>query len=149
MGEKRLFALRGATQCLNENPDISRRTLEMYDELLSRNNLSEEDIVSVIFSVTGDLDAKNPATALREEGRVQKAALFVTQEARFMDSLAHVIRVLIHCYLDAAHIPVNVYQNGAEILRKREKRKEKGEKREEGGYLDVLGNSMSFTLSEG
>ena len=69
MMEKRLSALRGAFQCENTDQDITRQVLETYDKLLSANNLREDNIVSVIFSVTGDLDAKNPASALRQEGR--------------------------------------------------------------------------------
>ena len=115
MGEKRLSALRGATRCLNSAEDIKKQVVETYDGLLSRNNLTGEDIVSAFFSVTGDLDAKNPATALREEGRAAETALFVNQEANFSGALPRVIRVLIHCYLDAA--PVHVYRNGAEVLR--------------------------------
>ena len=117
MGEKRLFALRAATQCLNESDDIARQTVKTYNELLAANNLVEEDIVSVIFSVTEDLDAKNPATALREDGKAPKTALFVTREAHFSGSLERVIRLLVHCYLDAAQLPIFVYRNGAEVLR--------------------------------
>ena len=115
MGEKRLFALRGATRCLNDSFDISKQVVELYDELLSRNGLGEEDIVSVIFSVTSDIDAKNPAAALREEGRAGNTALFVAQEACFPGSLDRVIRLLIHCYQEAS--PVHIYRNGAEVLR--------------------------------
>jgi len=117
MGEKRLFALRGATQCLNTGEDIQEHTVGLYDALLSENDLAEEDVVSVIFSVTADIDAKNPATALREKGRAGKTALFVTQEAHFPGSLDRVIRLLIHCYLDPSRSPIFVYRNGAEILR--------------------------------
>lgn len=117
MTEKRLYALRGATQCLNTAEDIAEQVTAMYDELLAGNDLTEEDIVSIIFSVTSDLDAKNPAAALRQKGRAAETALFVTQEACFHDSLERVIRALIHCYLDAAQVPVNVYRNGAEALR--------------------------------
>jgi len=117
MGEKRLFALRGATQCVNNPEDIQKQVLKMYDELLLNNNLTEKDLVSVIFSVTADLDAKNPASALRQGGRALSTALFVTQEAHFTGSLERVIRLLIHCYLDVSAIPVHVYRNGAEVLR--------------------------------
>ena len=117
MDEKRLFALRGAVQCLNDPADIQKQVLEMYNELLLRNKLAESDLVSVIFSVTSDLDAKNPATALRQGDRAADTALFVTQEAHFPGSLERVIRVLIHCYLKKEAIPVHVYKNGAEALR--------------------------------
>ena len=117
MDEKRLFALRGATQCLNSKEDIQKKTVTLYDELLSENNVSEEEIVSVFFSVTQDLDSLNPATALRKEGRAEKAALFVNQEAHFDGSLDRVVRLLIHCFMDSFRSPVHVYRNGAEVLR--------------------------------
>ena len=115
MGGKRLFAIRGATRCLNDSLDISKQVVELYDELLSRNGLGEEDVVSAIFSVTPDIDAKNPATALREEGRAADTPLFVVQEAHFPGSLDKVIRIIIHCYQEAP--PVHIYRNGAEVLR--------------------------------
>jgi len=117
MGDKRLFALRGATQCQNNPEDIQRQVLLMYEDLLLKNNLIEEDLVSLFFSVTADLDKKNPATALREKGMAQSLPLFTLQEAYFPGSLERVIRILIHCYLDKGSKPVHVYRNGAEVLR--------------------------------
>jgi chorismate mutase len=113
----RLFALRGACRCLNEEADIRKQVSALYDELLKRNKLDEAGLVSVIFSMTADLDALNAAAALRREGRAVEAALFVTQEAAVKGSLPRTIRVLIHCYLDENTVPVHVYRNGAEILR--------------------------------
>jgi chorismate mutase len=115
--EKRLFALRGATMCLNEEGDMRKQVTALYDELLRINRLTEEDLVSVMFSVTGDLDAFNPATALRREGRAAGTALFVTQEAKVSGGLERTVRVLIHCYLEEGSPPAYVYRNGAEILR--------------------------------
>jgi chorismate mutase len=116
-GERRLFALRGATQCKNEEADIIRQVSALYEELLSKNNLDEADIVSVFFSVTGDIDAKNPAAALRFSGRAADLALFALQEAAIRGGLERTIRILIHCYLPPAARPCHVYRNGAEILR--------------------------------
>ena len=73
------------------------------------------DIVSVIFSVTSDINAKNPASALRQNGRAANTALFAVQEAAFQGSLERVVRVMIHCYLQKPGI--HVYRNGAEVLR--------------------------------
>ena len=117
MGERRLFALRGAAQCLNSEEDIQKQVLKTYDELLLRNNLEEKEIVSVFFSVTGDLDVENPATALRKGGRALETALFVSQEAQFQGNFERILRILIHCYLDSSQTPVHVYRNGAELLR--------------------------------
>jgi len=125
MENERLFALRGATRCLNTAGDIQEHTVALYDDLLLKNGLAEADLVSVVFSVTDDLDAKNPASALRAEGRAKETALFVTQEANFSGSMERVIRVLIHCYLDPSRPPVHVYRNGAELLRPDRQQKEK------------------------
>lgn len=114
---KSLIALRGATCCRNDTDDIAAQVVALYDELLARNQLRERDIVSLIFSVTRDLDAINPAAALRHSGRAANLALFVVQEAETRDSLAQTMRVLIHCYMDNELTPCHIYQNGAEILR--------------------------------
>jgi chorismate mutase len=117
MNEKRLYALRGAVRCLNEAEDITVQVAAMYDELLAANSLAEEDIVSLIFSVTPDLDAMNPAAALRKSGRGGELALFCTREPLVKGGIERTIRALIHCYLGKGAVPRHVYRNGAEILR--------------------------------
>jgi chorismate mutase len=115
--EKRLFALRGATQCKNEAEDITEQAGRLYDELLAQNKVAEPDIVSILFSVTADLDALNPATALRRYGRAGEASLMVLQEAAAQGGLERTLRLMIHCYLDEAARVRHVYRNGAEVLR--------------------------------
>ncbi|MDR0450159.1 MAG: chorismate mutase [Treponema sp.] len=117
MDEKRLYALRGAAGCLNEAGDIGAQVTALYDELLAANGLAEEEIVSLVFSVTPDLDALNPAAALRKSGRGGELALFCTQEPVFNGSLKGIVRALIHAYLGKGAVPRHVYRNGAEILR--------------------------------
>jgi chorismate mutase len=114
---KRLFALRGATRCDNEAEDITEQVGRLYDELLALNRLAEPDIVSIIFSVTADLDALNPAAALRRYGRAGEASLFALQEAASRGSLERTVRVIIHCYLEEGAALRHVYRNGAEVLR--------------------------------
>jgi chorismate mutase len=117
IAEKRLFALRGATQCKNDPQDIVEQVATLYDDLLLQNKLEEPDLVSVLFSVTADLDAMNPASALRKSGRAGDAALFSLQESAAKGSLEKTIRVLIHCYMPCGAVPRYVYRNGAEVLR--------------------------------
>jgi chorismate mutase len=114
---KRLFALRGATRCKNEGGDITEQVGLLYDELLARNGLAEPDIVSIIFSVTADLDALNPAAALRAYGRAGEASLFALQEAAAQGGLERTVRVIIHCYMDESAHARHSYRNGAEVLR--------------------------------
>jgi chorismate mutase len=114
---KRLYALRGAVRCLNRADDIEVQVAALYDEILARNRLKEGDIVSLVFSVTPDLDARNPAAALRASGRGSDLALFCVQEAAAAGGLERVIRVLVHYYAEEGAVPCYVYRNGAEILR--------------------------------
>jgi len=114
---KRLYALRGAVQCENTVQDICDQIALMYDELLSHNKLNEDDIVSLFFSVTEDLYAINPCTALRKNGRGEQLALFSSREPEYKNSLERTVRVLIHCYLEEGSKPCHVYRNGAEVLR--------------------------------
>jgi chorismate mutase len=115
--EGKLSALRGATRCLNSADDIGAQVTALYDELLEKNHLEEANLVSLIFSVTRDLDALNPSAALRRAGRAADLALFTTQEAEVRGGLERVVRILLHCYLDEGVEPAHVYRHGAEILR--------------------------------
>ena len=112
-----MYALRGAIRCDNEAEDITRRVVELYDALVLSNRLTDEDIVSLIFSVTPDLDALNPAAALRRGGRASELALFSVAEPEVQGSLPGVIRILIHCYLPSDSKARHAYLNGAEVLR--------------------------------
>ena len=114
---KQLAALRGATRCRNEVEDMQVQVSALYDELLQKNHLQEKDLVSLIFSVTQDLNAENPAAVLRHLGRAPDAALFVAQEAAVQGGISGVIRVLIHAYLPERVGLYHVYRNGAEALR--------------------------------
>jgi chorismate mutase len=114
---KRLYALRGATQCQNTIADMCEQVAALYDELLSKNSLEEKDIVSLIFSVTADLYAVNPCTALRHTGRGGEVALFSAQEPEYSNSLEQTVRALVHCYLEEGTAVKYVYRNGAEVLR--------------------------------
>jgi len=117
MSEKLLYALRGATLCENTDEDIRLCVSALYDTLLEKNNLSEKDIVSIIFSQTRDLNAANPAAALRQTGRAGNLSLFAVQEVETANSLPSVIRAIVHCYMPDGSTPRHVYINGAEALR--------------------------------
>jgi chorismate mutase len=101
---------------------MEKQVAALYDALLLENKLEEADIVSVLFSLTGDLDAENPAAALRRSGRAADLALFCLQEAAVQGGLERTVRVLIHCYLKETAKPRHVYCNGAEVLRPDRKR---------------------------
>ena len=113
----RLYALRGATSVAeNDAEQILGATDELMREILSRNELAAEDLVSCIFTLTDDLDAEFPAVAARRMG-LSAVPLLCTREVPVPGSLPRVIRVLIHCYGDADHKPQHVYLGEAAALR--------------------------------
>jgi chorismate mutase len=114
---KKLFALRGAVCVKNESADIADAVEELYLAILKKNNLNEAGIVSLIFSVTNDIDAKNPCQALRERGHAEELPLFAVAEAATKNALPRCIRAIIHCYMEAETKPCHVYMRGAEVLR--------------------------------
>jgi monofunctional chorismate mutase len=115
--EKTLKAIRGAVSSSNTKEEISQKTTELYDKLLLANNLAESDILSLFFSVTRDIDALNPASALRKSGRAVEAVMMVFQEAAIQDSLPGIIRVLIHAQFSAEKPVRHIYLGKAEKLR--------------------------------
>src|ERR671917_682824 len=113
----RLIALRGATTVdANEAAAILAATDELMREILGRNALSPENLVSCIFTLTEDLDAEFPAVAAREMG-LTAVPLLHAREVPVPGSMARVIRVLIHCYPPDGRRPEHVYLGEARTLR--------------------------------
>jgi len=110
-------AVRGAVQIEEDSEKFIETGVEkLIKELVALNSLSEEHIISIQFSVTDDLQSKNPAAALRKFG-YESVPLFCSQEARVLNSMPRVIRVLITYEQPVAIRPVPLYINGAEKLR--------------------------------
>ncbi len=113
----RLIALRGATTVeANEAEPILHATEELMGELLARNKLEPDALVSCIFTLTADLDAEFPAVAARRMG-LSRVPLLCAREIPVPGSLPRVIRVLMHCYQPAEIEPQHVYLGEARRLR--------------------------------
>jgi chorismate mutase len=88
--------IRGATTVEhNDREEILEATRELLTLLIKKNDLHADDIVSVIFSLTDDLDAEFPAVAARQLGWTE-TALMCCRELPIPNSLQKCIRVLIH-----------------------------------------------------
>lgn len=112
----KLKALRGAiTVDDNEAEAILGATEELLHELLERNALQTDDLVSCLFTCTEDLDAAFPAEAARRLG-LNAVPLLCAREIDVPGALPRVIRLMVHCYMegDAQH----VYLREAERLRR-------------------------------
>ncbi len=113
----RLFGLRGAVSVERNQGDlILRATEELMRELIARNSLDPDQVVSCIFTATNDLDAEFPAVAARGLG-FERVPLLCAREIDVPGSLPRVIRVLIHHYADPAHVARHVYLGEARALR--------------------------------
>lgn len=92
-------------------------TRTLLEHIVTANELSGDDIASVIFTATTDLDAVYPAVAAREMGWVH-VPLLCMQEMAVRGSLQRCIRVLIHWNTDRAPDEIHhVYLGGARKLR--------------------------------
>jgi chorismate mutase len=113
----RLFGLRGAVSVeRNDAGLILAATEELMRELIDRNALDPDAVVSCIFTATNDLDAEFPAVAARGLG-FERVPLLCAREIDVPGALPRVIRVLIHHYADAAHVARHVYLGEARALR--------------------------------
>lgn len=114
---QRLFALRGANSVeRNDASSILSATDELMREMIARNELTPETMVSCIFTLTQDLDAEFPAVAARQLG-LSRVPLLCTREVPVPGSLPRVVRTLLHYYAGEDHVPMHVYLNEARVLR--------------------------------
>ena len=113
-----LCALRGATTSRhNSIKSITSAVEELLVELVSRNNLIPDQIISVTFSVTKDLDACFPASIARRKTGWEKIALLDCQQMFVKDDLSKCIRLLAYVSLPNEQMPQNPYLGEAKNLR--------------------------------
>jgi chorismate mutase len=114
----RLFALRGAISVPANEPDaILTASDRLLREVMQRNALEAEAMVSCLFTMTGDLDAEFPAVAARRLG-LDRVPLLCAREIDVPGSLERVIRVLVHYYAPRDHVTRHVYLDEARALRR-------------------------------
>ena len=117
MNDERLFAVRGAAQAeANEAGAILAATEELMRELIDRNDLGAEAMVSCLFTTTDDLDAEFPAVAARNLG-LDSVPLLCAREIGVPGAMPRVIRVMVHYYAPVGHAPAHVYLGATQALR--------------------------------
>jgi chorismate mutase len=113
-----LRALRGATTAAaNTVEAIGEAVSELVDAVIERNQLAGEQLLSVTFSVTADLDACFPAAIARRRPGWQQVALLDCQQMAVAGDLPRCIRLLAHVWLDPQQLPVHPYLREAARLR--------------------------------
>jgi chorismate mutase len=113
----RLFALRGAISVdRNTAEAILGATESLMREIMQRNELVPDDVVSCLFTLTDDLDAEFPAVAARRLGFGQ-VPLMCAREVPVPGSMPRVLRVLMHYHAPDDHAARHVYLGDARKLR--------------------------------
>ncbi len=114
---ERLYAVRGAVKASSNDVNaILDATEELMRELISRNDLEPDRIVSCLFTATDDLNAEFPAVAARRLG-LDSVPLLCTRELDVRNAMRGVIRVMVHYYADDGHTPAHTYIGEARELR--------------------------------
>jgi chorismate mutase len=114
---QRLFAVRGAVQAeANGAEAILTATSELMRELMARNEMKPEAMVSCLFTTTDDLDAEFPAVAAREVG-LDAVPLLCCREIPVPGSMERVIRAMVHYYAAPDHAPAHAYLGETKGLR--------------------------------
>jgi chorismate mutase len=89
-------AVRGAIQVGADEPaEIYRGVQEMLLEVLDRNGLSSDDVISIFFTATTDLTSCFPAAGAREVG-FSDVPLLCASEIGVRGSLPRTVRMLAH-----------------------------------------------------
>jgi len=114
----RLLALRGATTFAEDTKaEIEMRTQDLVREMLERNAIAHDDLVSIIFTATDDLTAEFPATAARALG-LGDVPLLCARELGIVHCMKRTIRVMMHFYGEQTRGDLHhVYLEGARSLR--------------------------------
>lgn len=110
--------IRGAT-CLQRDDaaEMADAVGELLGQMLSRNGIANDDVVSVLLTCTPDLTSAFPAAGARAFGLVD-TPLMCAQEMDVDGALPRVVRILAHVETAAPRSAIeHVYLRGAEVLR--------------------------------
>jgi chorismate mutase len=111
-------AVRGATTVDADTPEaITERVVALLRQILDRNGLEEEDIISILFTATEDIVSTFPATAARSMG-LGAVPLICARELSIAGSVPRCIRVMLHVTTTRTREEIHhVYLEGAQGLR--------------------------------
>jgi chorismate mutase len=111
-------AIRGAVQVdADEREAILEGTAELVHEVVIRNDLTTDDVISVLFTVTPDLTAEFPALAARKLG-FHDVPLVCATEIPVPGAMPRVVRLMAHVETDRPRSAIqHVYLRGAAALR--------------------------------
>lgn len=113
------LAIRGATTCEeNSKEEITSATQDLVSEMMKRNGVAQNQIISVLFTATADLTQEFPATAARGLG-LDDVPLMCAQELSIDGSMPRCIRIMMHVEIGKQRSEIqHVFMGRAQSLRK-------------------------------
>jgi chorismate mutase len=111
-------AVRGATQVDADERDLIHQGVsELVAEVMARNEIEPEDMISIVFTATPDLVADFPAYAARLRG-LTDVPLLCTTEIAVPGAMPRVLRLMAHIDTERSRSEIrHVYLRGAAALR--------------------------------
>jgi chorismate mutase len=111
-------AIRGAIQVdENTREEVLSGAAELVLEVLRRNEIDPQDLISVLFTATPDLTAEFPAYAARQLG-LTDVPLMCASEIAVPGAIPRTLRLLAHVETDRPRAEIrHVYLRGAAALR--------------------------------
>ena len=110
--------IRGATTASgNSFEDIEDAVVELINELISRNNLIKNNVLSIIFTSTKDLDACFPASIARKCNELDSVAFLDCQQMHVSNDIDFCIRIMAQVLLPQNFPVKHPYLRGASKLR--------------------------------
>jgi chorismate mutase len=111
-------AIRGAIQVdADEREAILEATAELVAAVMDRNDLTADDVISVMFTATPDLSAEFPALAARKLG-FHAVPLMCATEIPVPGAMPRIVRLMAHVETDQPRSDIqHVYLRGAVALR--------------------------------
>lgn len=111
-------ALRGATTVDADTVDqVTERTVALLSEMLERNGVDHDDLVSILFTATDDIHAAFPAAAARTIG-LGDVPLICARELDIDGGTPRCIRIMAHVESDRSKAELrHIYHHGAKGLR--------------------------------
>ncbi|HEX3947894.1 MAG TPA: chorismate mutase [Acidimicrobiales bacterium] len=111
-------ALRGATTVDEDTSEqVTERVQELLGEVMDRNGLVEDDVISIVFTTTADVVSMFPATAARGIG-FGAVPLLCAAEIPVPGAMPSCIRALLHVDTDRPRSELrHVYLHRAQGLR--------------------------------
>ena len=113
-----LRGLRGATTLEKDDADhLVERVQALLREMLERNDVHHDDLVSIVFTATDDIHSMFPATAARIIG-LGDVPLLCARELDIEGGTPLCVRVLMHVTSERSRTELrHVYLEGAKGLR--------------------------------